>query len=84
MFCDTMVLLYNNSVSYLDIKYAWLGPQLGQALGEALEVNTSLTMLNARNNNLGFEGGRAMSQALQVNSTLTSLEISCNFLDPPV
>jgi len=50
--------------------------EVGQALGEALLVNTTLTQLHIEKTFLGAEGGQALGQALLANTTLRDLNVA--------
>eukprot|EP01006_Ploeotia_vitrea_P038168 TRINITY_DN66218_c12_g1_i2.p1 TRINITY_DN66218_c12_g1~~TRINITY_DN66218_c12_g1_i2.p1 ORF type:complete len:374 (-),score=95.68 TRINITY_DN66218_c12_g1_i2:73-1194(-) len=49
--------------------------ELGQAIGQALEANTTLTWLNLENTPIGVQGGLAIGKALETNTTLTMLNL---------
>ena len=59
---------------------AGLGPEVGAAIGRALEKNTTLREINLWNNNLGDEGGAAIGRALEKNTTLQEINLRDNKL----
>jgi hypothetical protein len=58
----------------------YLGEGGGQAIAEALRVNSMMTSLDLEDNDLGDGGGQALAEALRVNTTVTSLDLDRNNL----
>jgi len=69
-------LLSDASVTGMDLSGCRIGKQGGQAIGKALETNSTLRTLNLINCNIGEQAGQAIGKALETNSTLRNLDLN--------
>ena len=74
--------LRENDLALVELKLGCKGPGegAGQAIGQALALNTTLTRLDHAYNGLGEGRGRAIGHALAFNTTLTRLNLGDNDL----
>lgn len=71
-------LIFNHTLTYLDILNTGMGPQECVCMAEALKLNWSLlTLLCRMHNPIGIEGKQALQNAMAQNGSITMLpEIS--------
>jgi len=71
-------LIFNSTVTNINLKNNDIDTEGAKALAEALKVNRTLTNINLHSNDIGNEGAKALAEALKANSTVTYIGLYGN------